>query len=156
MRMPWTKKPDPEPSVTLEDIIQSWPLFLAAGGTPSLEWFMALDLDVQEALADIGMRFREARDLELGAAIADPKLAQVVMDSEDSGTPTEAAASVLQHVLADAASRALGGDGASTRPSAAPTTPASAAPSWDSLGGSGQVVNTAAPQRKVALPGGDR
>jgi len=155
MRFPWTK-PEPEPTVTLEDIIQSWPLFLAAGGSPTLEWFMALDLEVQEALADIGMRWREQQHLELGAVLADPKLAQHVMEAEDTDDPGEAAATLLQHVLADAASRMTGAPGASTGQSAAPAAPSSP-PSWDQLE-RGSVQHSSGPQKRdpVRMPGGDR
>lgn len=162
MRFPWTKKPEPEVEVvTLDEAVAAWPLWLAAG-RPPFEWFMALDPDVQEALAEIGMRFTEARDLEAATCRSNPDLAEAAVAATDDPTDTAATASVLQHVLAAAADRMMGGGGASTQPVAAPEQ-APAGPTWEGLARNqeaaairlrGQQVERQE-RSAVTMPGGD-
>ena len=160
----WDRKTKPtEPTVTIEDILAAWPLWLASG-RPPFEWFMACDADVQEALAEIGGSFSECRDLERATALAAPDLAEACVSAADDPTDTAASATVLQHVLAAAADRVRNGSDAAVGQSEAPA--AAPAPlSWGQVQenqkrAAARMADKSSPNDIRAaipsLPGGDR
>jgi hypothetical protein len=75
------KKPEPK---TLDLNQESYSRFLRAGGVPDLKFFLSLNEEQQETLAEIGDEYREDLAVAQGYAILDPDAAAAGMGQEEA------------------------------------------------------------------------